>query len=289
MTVQQIVEKLGGGLRNGATLKSVIIGGPLAGVIPPHLLDTPFGFEEMHAIGASVGHGGIVAFDEHTSIPELVHHVFSFGAYDHAEMHAVPGRSAHIEKLFGDIVKSDAVPVTNFSEFEQLVRALKWTNWRTAASSASSPIGLALLSKRPRIMLCVTINDKAHEFPDGLTILAALREVGIEVPTVCHDDRLNPPARAGSARSRSQAGRVGTPPPATHRWQTACRSGLPFFAGCRRCAANVVAIAGCRILPPKPSANFPRNNFTGISRNIVSRHWEKSDPSRLIHRIRTSM
>ena len=46
-----------------ATIRGVIIGGPLAGVIPPHLFDTPFGFEELHAIGASVGHGGIVAFD----------------------------------------------------------------------------------------------------------------------------------------------------------------------------------------------------------------------------------
>ena len=129
VTVQQIVEKLGGGLRNGATLKSVIIGGPLAGVIPPHLLDTPFGFEELHAIGASVGHGGIVAFDEHTSIPELVHHVFSFGAYESCGK-CTPCRvgSGHIEKIFGDIVKSGAVPATNFSEFEQLVRALKWTS-----------------------------------------------------------------------------------------------------------------------------------------------------------------
>ena len=39
-------------------------------------------------------------------------------------------------------------------------------------------------------MLEVTINGKPHEFPAGLTILAALREIGIEVPTVCHDDRL---------------------------------------------------------------------------------------------------
>jgi formate dehydrogenase major subunit len=41
-------------------------------------------------------------------------------------------------------------------------------------------------------MLHVTINNRAHEFPPGLTILNALREVGIEVPTVCHDDRLKP-------------------------------------------------------------------------------------------------
>jgi len=129
MTVRKIVEELGGGLRGGAAIKAVMIGGPLAGVIPPHLLDTPFGFEELHAIGASVGHGGIVAFDEHTSIPELVHHVFAFGAFESCGK-CTPCRvgSGRIEKIFGDIVKSGGVPATNFSEFEQLLSALKWTS-----------------------------------------------------------------------------------------------------------------------------------------------------------------
>src|SRR6187549_543204 len=74
VTVRHIVEELGGGLRSGS-LKGVIIGGPLAGIIPPHLLDTQFGFEELSAIGASVGHGGVIAFDEQISIAALVQHI----------------------------------------------------------------------------------------------------------------------------------------------------------------------------------------------------------------------
>jgi formate dehydrogenase major subunit len=41
-------------------------------------------------------------------------------------------------------------------------------------------------------MLQVNINGRRHEFPAGLTILAALQQLGIEVPTLCHDDRLKP-------------------------------------------------------------------------------------------------
>jgi NADH:ubiquinone oxidoreductase subunit F (NADH-binding) len=77
--VREIVEELGGGLDTGNP-RGVLIGGPLAGILPPHLFDTQFGFEELHQVGAAVGHGGIVAFDEHTSILELAHHVFRFGA-----------------------------------------------------------------------------------------------------------------------------------------------------------------------------------------------------------------
>ena len=127
--VRKIVEEIGGGLRDGAAIRAVMIGGPLAGLIPPHLLDTPFGFEELHAIGASVGHGGIVAFDERTSIPELIEHVFSFGAYESCGK-CTPCRvgARRVEEIFGRIVNSGTAPTANFSEFEQLVTALKWTS-----------------------------------------------------------------------------------------------------------------------------------------------------------------
>jgi NADH:ubiquinone oxidoreductase subunit F (NADH-binding) len=129
VSVRHIVEELGGGLRDGAAIKAVMIGGPLAGVIPPQLFDTPFGFEELHAIGASVGHGGIIAFDEHTSIPQLVHHVFSFGAYESCGK-CTPCRlgARRVEEIFEGIIRDGSALAGNFSEFDQLVTALKWTS-----------------------------------------------------------------------------------------------------------------------------------------------------------------
>src|SRR5580765_7493466 len=41
-------------------------------------------------------------------------------------------------------------------------------------------------------MLAVTINGRRQEFDGGTTLLAACRQLGIEVPTLCHDDRLQP-------------------------------------------------------------------------------------------------
>ncbi|MCG3159127.1 MAG: Nitrate reductase [Acidobacteria bacterium] len=46
-------------------------------------------------------------------------------------------------------------------------------------------------------MLRVTINFKTHEFPEGWTILEAARSLGLDLPTLCHDDRLRP---CGSCR-----------------------------------------------------------------------------------------
>ncbi len=46
-------------------------------------------------------------------------------------------------------------------------------------------------------MLQVTINGRAHQLPEGLTINQALGRIGLEVPTLCHDERLSP---CGSCR-----------------------------------------------------------------------------------------
>lgn len=79
--LSEIVNDLGGGLADGDLL-GVMCGGPLAGLVPPHLLQTPFSFEGMREIGCSVGHGGIVAFATETTIPALIAHVAEFVAFE---------------------------------------------------------------------------------------------------------------------------------------------------------------------------------------------------------------
>jgi NADH:ubiquinone oxidoreductase subunit F (NADH-binding) len=122
--VRRIVEDIGGGLRAGA-LKGVFVGGPLAGIIPPQLLDTPYGFEELAAIGASVGHGGVIAFDERTSIAALVHHIFSFGAYESCGK-CTPCRlgARRIEKIFAKAERAKSEDV----EWREIVSVLKNTS-----------------------------------------------------------------------------------------------------------------------------------------------------------------
>lgn len=128
VSVRHIIEDLGGGLRSG-TLKGVIIGGPLAGVIPPSLLDTVFGLDELHAIGAGVGHGGVVAFDERTGIPDLVHHVFDFGAYESCGK-CTPCRlgARRIEQLFSRIATGAQATSVERAEWLELIHTLAATS-----------------------------------------------------------------------------------------------------------------------------------------------------------------
>jgi NADH:ubiquinone oxidoreductase subunit F (NADH-binding) len=125
--LRRIVEDLGGGLRTGE-LAGVIVGGPLAGVVPPELLDVPFTFEDLHGIGAALGHGGVVAFDEHTTIAELVHHVFAFGAYESCGK-CTPCRvgSGEVEATFAEVLADGRASGPRRS-FDGIVAALRATS-----------------------------------------------------------------------------------------------------------------------------------------------------------------
>jgi NADH:ubiquinone oxidoreductase subunit F (NADH-binding) len=127
-SIRQVVEDVGGGLKTG-TPKGVIIGGPLAGIVPPQLFDTPLGFEELAGIGASVGHGGVVAFDEQTSMVELIRHVFDFAAYESCGK-CTPCRlgSRRIERLFHQIGAAGRVAAHQREELTEIVSALAMTS-----------------------------------------------------------------------------------------------------------------------------------------------------------------
>ncbi|HEY6888346.1 MAG TPA: NAD(P)H-dependent oxidoreductase subunit E, partial [Solirubrobacter sp.] len=80
MTIRELCEDVAGGMASGKAIKALQIGGPLAGILPGHKLDTVFDFAALAQEGCMVGHGGIVAFDETTSMRDVAVHLLHFGA-----------------------------------------------------------------------------------------------------------------------------------------------------------------------------------------------------------------
>ncbi len=64
VTVRELIEGYGGGTASGRPVKAVQIGGPLGAYLSPEQLDTPLDYEAFSEIGAMIGHGGIVVFDD---------------------------------------------------------------------------------------------------------------------------------------------------------------------------------------------------------------------------------
>lgn len=106
ISLRDVVYDLGGGVRN-CELRALMIGGPLAGLIPPRLLGTRLGYEELQAIGAAVGHGGVIAFGADTSIAEIAYQVFRFGTSESCGRCAPCHRgSPFVERLFASAAAS---------------------------------------------------------------------------------------------------------------------------------------------------------------------------------------
>jgi NADH:ubiquinone oxidoreductase subunit F (NADH-binding) len=52
-------------------LKAVLVGGPSGGLLPRDLLDTPYDFASLRAVGAHVGSGSLVIADDRACIVDL--------------------------------------------------------------------------------------------------------------------------------------------------------------------------------------------------------------------------
>ncbi|GAB2485461.1 NAD(P)H-dependent oxidoreductase subunit E [Streptosporangium sandarakinum] len=78
--LSRIVTELGGGLRDGAELAALQVGGPLGGFLAPDRLDVPLTEADLAARGAALGHAGLVAFDRRPAPRDVLRHVWAFAA-----------------------------------------------------------------------------------------------------------------------------------------------------------------------------------------------------------------
>jgi len=86
ITVREIVEEIGGGIRSEElasgtrrhTFKAVQIGGPSGGCIPASLADTPVDYEALAEVGAIMGSGGLVVLDETDCMVDIARYFLSF-------------------------------------------------------------------------------------------------------------------------------------------------------------------------------------------------------------------
>lgn len=78
MTINQIVNDIGGGAGEGKTIKAVQTGGPSGGCIPPYLFETPVDFISLEKIGSIMGSGGMVVMDESDCMVDIAKFFMKF-------------------------------------------------------------------------------------------------------------------------------------------------------------------------------------------------------------------
>jgi NADH:ubiquinone oxidoreductase subunit F (NADH-binding) len=81
ITLREVINIYGKGMKDGAKLKLVQTGGSSGSIVPASLQDTPMDFESLRKAGASLGSGALLVCDDRICVVDLaktITHFFRF-------------------------------------------------------------------------------------------------------------------------------------------------------------------------------------------------------------------
>ena len=82
LTLRELIEDFGGGSASGRKIRAVQVGGPLGAYIPEQHFDTPLDYEAFVEIGGTLGHGGVVVFDDTVDMAAQARYAMEFCAIE---------------------------------------------------------------------------------------------------------------------------------------------------------------------------------------------------------------
>lgn len=82
ITLKALLHDYGGGSASGRPIRTVQVGGPLGAYVPESRFDLPLDYEAFATAGATVGHGGIVAFDDTVDMAQMARYAMQFCAVE---------------------------------------------------------------------------------------------------------------------------------------------------------------------------------------------------------------
>ncbi len=78
ISLRELVEEIGGGVREGRRFKAIQVGGPSGGCIPAEQTDVPIDYESLSSHGAIMGSGGLVVLDDEDCMVDMARYFLEF-------------------------------------------------------------------------------------------------------------------------------------------------------------------------------------------------------------------
>ena len=82
LSLRELLYDYGGGSASGRPIRAVQVGGPLGAYVPASQFDTAVDYEALSGIGALLGHGGIVVFDDTVDMARMARYAMEFCAIE---------------------------------------------------------------------------------------------------------------------------------------------------------------------------------------------------------------
>jgi len=140
ITLNDIVNKIGGGIPDGKKFKAIQTGGPSGGCIPAEKLDLPVDYESLAKAGSMMGSGGMVVMDETTCMVDVARYFLTF-TKDESCGKCTPCREgiAQLHRILTKITEGEGT-MEDLELLENLANVIKDTSLCGLGKSAPNPV-----------------------------------------------------------------------------------------------------------------------------------------------------
>ena len=147
-TTLRALMQLAGGLREGRSLHAVLLGGAAGSFVTESQLDVPLSFEGTRAIGATLGSGAVIVFDDTADLEQVLLRIARFFR-DESCGQCVPCRVGTVrqeealKRIFGE--RNQSLRETDIALLSDIARAMRDASICGLGQTAANAIGSALI------------------------------------------------------------------------------------------------------------------------------------------------
>ncbi len=172
ITLREIIEDIGGGIKNKREFKAAQTGGPSGGCIPAQYLDTPVDYESLQSLGSIMGSGGLIVMDDTDSMVDVAKFFMQF-CMDESCGKCVPCRAGTVQmyQLLEKISKGQASQ-EDLAQLEELCDLVRHTSLCGLGQTAPNPV-LSTLRYFKREYLDLLVDNKTTPKEASEGVLAA--------------------------------------------------------------------------------------------------------------------
>lgn len=140
ITLREIVEEVGGGIKNGKAFKAVQTGGPMGGCLTSEHLDLPVDYVSLAKAGSMMGSGGMIVMDEDTCMVDIARYFMEFTQEESCGK-CVPCRvgTRRLLEILERICAGEGRP-TDLDTLEMLCHQIQQTSLCGLGAGAPTPV-----------------------------------------------------------------------------------------------------------------------------------------------------
>ncbi|HXC76729.1 MAG TPA: NAD(P)H-dependent oxidoreductase subunit E [Candidatus Acidoferrum sp.] len=146
-TLRELMQRAGG-LREGRGLRAVLLGGAAGSFVTESQLDVPLSFEGTRAIGATLGSGAVIVFDDTADLEQVLLRIARFFR-DESCGQCVPCRVGTVrqeealKRILGE--RNESLRETDVALLSDIARAMRDASICGLGQTAANAIGSALI------------------------------------------------------------------------------------------------------------------------------------------------